>query len=1670
MATSSQTASTATQVTPEYPLHHAARSGDVDKVRELLKHGKYKANECNDDNDTPLHVAALNGEVGVALCLIDEFGCDPNAVGYNGESVLHSACQGGNASLVKTLVSKYKADTNARNNDNDTPLHVAALNGEVSVTVALCLIDEFGCNPNAVGYNGESVLHSACKGGNASLVKTLVSKYKADTNARNNQNDTPLHVAVLNGEVSVSVALCLIGCNPNAVGYNGESVLHLACQGGNVTLVKTLVSKYKADTNARNNENDTPLHVAAYKGKVKVALCLIDEIGCDTNLLDTAGNSLLHYACLGGNVSLVKTLVSKYKADTNARNNNNDTPLHVAALSGKVSVALCLIDEFGCNPNTVGYNGQSVLHSACKGGYASLVKTLVSKYKADTNAGDNQNNTPLHVAALKGEVSVALCLIDEFGCDTNLIDTAGNSLLHYACHGGNVSLVKTLVSKYKADTNARNNQNSTPLHVAAYTGKVEVALCLIEEFDCDPNVKGYVGKSLLHSACEGGNVILVKTLVSKYKADTNARNNENSTPLHVAALKGEVSVALCLIDEFGCDTNLIDTAGNSLLHYACHGGNVSLVKTLVSKYKADTNARNNQNSTPLHVAALKGEVSVALCLIDEFGCDTNLIDTAGNSLLHDACQGGNISLVKTLVSKYKADTNARDIQNSTPLHVAAISGEVGVALCLIDEFGCNPNAVGYNGRSVLHYACHGGNVSLVKTLVSKYKADTNARNNQNNTPLHAAASTGKLEVALCLIDEFGCDTNLIDTSGNSLLHYACRGGNVSLVKTLVSKYKADTNARNNQNSTPLHVAALNGEVGVALCLIDEFGCNPNTVGYNGQSVLHYTCQGGNVSLVKTLVSKYKADINACDNQNNTPLHVAAYTGKVEVTLCLINEFGCNPNVKGLDDQSLLHFACNNAESNLVSALTSTSLCLFLSDKYGDTPLHLCARSGELNCMKALLSANAPLLLRNNDGETAADLATGEAKHFLTQYVIDNHEKLQIDYISIMEHAKMRYSGEHHIIRIFVLGNSGAGKSSLLESLKRESSIESFRKVSESSVPLHTAGIIPCTYHSKHYGRVLLYDFAGDPEYYSSHAAILENLASSRKGSNIFLIVVDLRSATVESSLHYWASFIQQQKFSERNLSLGVVGSHHDVATSEAVHENTKIIHQFCQSFGSEFSLLSSSFVSINCRKPRSRGIDTLQKLISSHARDSEYYRMSEGPSVLLGLLEKDFNEVTACPIHTILSHIKESGVCLPDTAKTLHPIISELHEIGVLLLLGYHTKGDYHVVLKSSKLTNEVHKLLFSKDAISSLIKLFKLPKNVSVAGIIPETDLSRILPSYITKECLLALQYCQEIKHKDVGAFPSLSESDSLEQSFLFFPALCSLNSSDISWDTPAHFSYGMGWLARCTESHHSFPPRFLHVLLLRLVFRFTLSVPAEIQSPAVSPDHQRYCTMWKTGVQWSMEEGPGMDCRVELVNGNKEVVVLIKGTQDNNDNCATIFSQIVSCVMVAKAEFCHSIKPKFFLLDSTSGEDYLSDDNLFPMSVVKRALTSFDKKKVMLSISSKGRMDCSKLLCMRKLTLWASLFPMDFTSVLLLLQDIVRDLHTLGLHLGVPSGVLEAIEVDFPTNTTRRREELVKAWMKSSLDPPSWWRLVQALKRIEHSVLAANIEKENSKLSASL
>ena len=418
------------------------------------------------------------------------------------------------------------------------------------------------------------------------------------------------------------------------------------------------------------------------------------------------------------------------------------------------------------------------------------------------------------------------------------------------------------------------------------------------------------------------------------------------------------------------------------------------------------------------------------------------------------------------------------------------------------------------------------------------------------------------------------------------------------------------------------------------------------------------------------------------------------------------------------------------------------------------------------------------MLRNANGKTSRDVTTAEIKSLLDTYIKENKSKI---YDTLQEHAKKKYSTAEPITRIFVIGNPGAGKSSFVETMKREGFFQ-LGKVSESSVPLHTAGIVPSIYISKHYGRVLFYDFAGDPEYYSSHAAILENIASSRKGDNIFIIVVDLREdvPTIRNSLHYWFSFVQHQKFCGNN-NIIIIGSHSDLVVKESIEEREKVFQYFFKNnYGPDHK---NEYFKLDCRKPKSKELKMIQDKIIDLTEKSPRYKLLLDANLLLGLLEKDFGNVTACSVQTILDHIEITGILLPKNITSLLPVLQELHEIGVLFMTRGDKRYNLQVILNISKLTNEVHKLLFSNEAKLELIKDIENADAISFnIGVLPKAFLDKILPEYITKECLVQLQYCQEISHKDVSAFPSLPQSGSSDQSFLFIPALCSANKSDVA------------------------------------------------------------------------------------------------------------------------------------------------------------------------------------------------------------------------------------------------------------------------------------------------
>ena len=1172
----------------------------------------------------------------------------------------------------------------------------------------------------------------------------------------------------------------------------------------------------------------------------------------------------------------------------------------------------------------------------------------------------------------------------------------------------------------------------TPLHRASQSGDVDKVRELLEGGKYDVNCVDWDERTPLHKAAYWGNLGVVRVLL-EFKADVNVHNNNGVTPLHEAASRGHLDVVRVLISEFKADVNVINTSGSTPLHWAASEGHLDVVRVLISEFKADVNVHNNNGVTPLHEAASEGHLAVVRVLISEFKADVNVHDNSGLTPLHFAAYWGHMDVVRVLISEFKADVNVQDISGDTPLHWAASRGHLDVV-----------------------------------RVLSEFKADVNVINTSGSTPLHWAASKGHLDVVRVLISEFKADVNVHNHSGDTPLHEAASRGHLGVVRVL-SEFKADVSALAKDCSTPFDVAVRERCDEVALVLMNEFNCETK----GGTPYIHTACERGWVNLVRALVQKHGTnilnDITARDNEGNTPLHAAAIAGRKDFVQFLI-EIGCDVNVTGHLGRSLLHSACAS-NNGLLVRLVSQHISPWVVDDNGDTPLHICARLGNRESVKALLKLDPPVMIRNNLGQTAKDL---EKKYewftcYIDVYMKENKAKIHSQYEVVQRHAKKKYSRPEPITRAFVVGNPGAGKSSFVEALKREGFVDSFKKVSESSVPPHTAGIVPSIHTSKHYGRVLFYDFAGDAEYYSSHAAILENLASSSKGNNVFILVIDMREemAEIKKNFHYWLSFIQHQKFHMQKPRLIVVGSHLDLLTEDVAKARGKKLQMFYNSIDSTTVKMSAPFM-LDCCKPRSKQIAEIQTLMSKLSKDSPRFKLSPQASTLLGLLEKDFSNVPACSTQALLSHIEDTSIQLIGKAQSLHPILLELHDLGLLFLIDRSNRESSSVALNMSQLTNIVHNTLFSKkDILKASFEKQGLSFSFS-AGIVPQSILANILPENITKECLVQLQYCQEISHAEAHVFPSLKVSDSTDQSFLFFPALCSADKSKVEWATPPDLSYGIGWLARCTDPCDYLSPRFHHVLMLRLVFKFTLSAhpPADLNSSGLAEfrSFQRRCTVWKTGVHWLMKEG--VECMVELAGANREVVVLTKSTKDRAENCATVFNDIVSCVMEAKAEFCHSVRLEFFLLDSTSEADYLSEDNLFAMRDVEEVLTCAEgRAEVIVSVSGKRQMERSKLLCLRTFALWYSLFPMDFKSVLHFIKDVVRELYMIGLHLGIRKGILDAIEADNRTDVGKMRRELVKGWMSSSLDPPCWWHLVNALRAERWSVLAEEIATEFGK-----
>jgi ankyrin repeat protein len=263
-------------------IHDAAKTGNLVKVKTLLKDNPDLVVDRDKSGWTPLHWAAQNGHKDVVESLLAN-NAEVNARNSNGDTPLHDAVLKSHKQVAELLLNNG-AEVNAKNQDGIMPLYMAARSGNKYVTKLLLT---HGADVNAKDNNGRAPLHIAAHKGHKHVAELLLA-HKAEVNVRDKSGFTPLHYAAWWSFLEVAEVL-LSKKNIEAQIKAG----HKACSD-----VAELLLGKGAEVNAKNQDGITPLYMAARSGNKYVTKLLLAH-GADVNARVNKGMTPLSEALIG---------------------------------------------------------------------------------------------------------------------------------------------------------------------------------------------------------------------------------------------------------------------------------------------------------------------------------------------------------------------------------------------------------------------------------------------------------------------------------------------------------------------------------------------------------------------------------------------------------------------------------------------------------------------------------------------------------------------------------------------------------------------------------------------------------------------------------------------------------------------------------------------------------------------------------------------------------------------------------------------------------------------------------------------------------------------------------------------------------------------------------------------------------------------------------------------------------------------------------------------------------------------------------------------------------------------------------------------------------------------------------------------------------------------------
>ena len=367
--------------------------------------------------------------------------------------------------------------------------------------------------------------------------------------------------------------------------------------------------------------------------------------------------------------------------------------------------------------------------------------------------------------------------------------------------------------------------------------------------------------------------------------------------------------------------------------------------------------------------------------------------------------------------------------------------------------------------------------------------DVNIQNRQGDTPLHVAVKQG---IPVCAIESLAhhvhCNVSIANNEGMTPLQLSVSIKALSVANIIVKKCSHEDIKKMaiQETSDVLYNAVVENYVSLVkvLAKLQRGKVNLSYSSY-GETLLHAACRKGYAEITEILL-KNGAEVWAVDIPGDAPIHNAI---NYPVVLKILLDNGENVQAVDNEGDAPIHIACNGLKLDCLKAILQSKGCDHnQQNAHGDTALHIVCRMGNDDnkyFVQTLLSM--PCIdpeISNKAGRTPVEVAG--TNHLLIQ--------------NINKFLKLRQASLQTYLKIFVVGNSGTGKSTLIKAVTTEASqllkyaiFPKMNLVNPSDVPPHTAGIVSISLSSKYFGHAVLYDFASQHEYYSSHAAVMENL-------------------------------------------------------------------------------------------------------------------------------------------------------------------------------------------------------------------------------------------------------------------------------------------------------------------------------------------------------------------------------------------------------------------------------------------------------------------------------------------------------------------------------------------------------------------------------------------------